>query len=137
MTVVDASVLVSAFNPIDYFHTLSRDWLRRRIRAGDQMHAPVLLQSEVAGALTRRTGDQALGLRASRWIHALPELQLVVVDESLGALAADLAVALRLRGADAVYVALAAQLTLPLTSWDDEQIKRGGQHVTAQRPDGS
>lgn len=135
MTVADASVLVSWFHEADQYHQASRIWLRRHLLGRGKIVAPMLLQSEVAGALTRRTGDQAIGNRAARWIRSLPEIQLVPIDEALGELAATLAVELRLRGADAVYVAVAVQLHLPLVTWDREQRERGGQRVDARRPD--
>ena len=111
--VIDASVLVSWFHRADPFHQASRAWLRQHLLAGGQLYAPWLLQSEVAGALTRRTGD----------------------DARLGQHAADLAVALRLRGADAVYVAVADQFQIPLVTWDREQRERGGQRIATRRPD--
>jgi len=36
--------------------------------------------------------------------------------------------------ADAVYVALAEQLQIPLVTWDREQRERGGQRIVAQEP---
>ena len=41
----------------------------------------------------------------------------------------------RLRGADAYYVALAAELSLPLVSWDREQIDRAAPLVSAYSPE--
>ncbi|CAA9315995.1 MAG: hypothetical protein AVDCRST_MAG93-5498, partial [uncultured Chloroflexia bacterium] len=45
-------------------------------------------------------------------IRMLPNLILVPLDEDLANSAAQLAADLKLRGADAVYIALAAQLSL-------------------------
>lgn len=134
MTVIDASVLVNWFHRADPFHAASRAWLRAHLLGGGNLVGPVLLQCEVAGALTRRTGDQNMGRRAARWIRALPELHLVPVDDTLGQLATDLAVELSLRGADAIYVSLAAHLQLPLYTWDREQRERGGHRVDVRQP---
>ncbi len=134
MTVIDASVLVSWFHQADQFHQPTRAWLRAYLLSGGQLFAPVLLQSEVAGALTRRTGSQTIGARASRWIQALPEIHLFPIDSALGRRAADLAIDLRLRGADAIYVTVAEQLALPLVTWDREQLERGQQRVMTRRP---
>ena len=38
----------------------------------------------------------------------------------------ELAIRLRLRGADAVYVALAEQLGIPIVTWDGEMLKSDG-----------
>lgn len=55
----------------------------------------------------------------------------VVVDASVlvSVLVSELAIDLRLRGADAVYVAVADQLSLPLVSWDVEQRERAAARV--------
>ena len=134
MTVVDASVLVSAFYPADVFHITSSNWLRRQIRAGQLLLAPTLLQAEVAGAIARRTQEPDRAYRAVRWIRALPELELVTIDDGLGALAAELAIELKLRGADAVYVALAVERGLPFYTWDREQRERTARVVDAREP---
>lgn len=134
MTVADASVLVAWFYPADQHHSRSRTWLRRYLLAGGHIYAPVLLQSEVAGALTRRTGNRGIGERAIRWIRQIPELELVPIDTALGERAAVLAVDLQLRGADAVYVAVADLLQVELVTWDQEQITRSNPRISARQP---
>ena len=134
MIVVDASVLVSAAWPSDVNHQISRAWLQDYIRSSETMTAPVLIFSEVGGALMRRTQRAGLTVRALERIRLLPRFTPVPVDTVLGDDAADLAIALQLRGADAVYVALAAQLRVPLITWDREQLVRGGQRVTTYEP---
>ena len=134
MIVVDASVLVSAAWPSDVNHQISRAWLQGYIRSSETMTAPVLIFSEVGGALMRRTQRTGLTVRALQRLRLLPRFMPVPVDTVLGDDAADLAIALQLRGADAVYVALAAQLSVPLITWDREQLVRGGQRVTTYEP---
>ncbi len=134
MIVVDASVLVSAAWPSDGNHQISRAWLQGYIRSSETMTAPVLIFSEVGGALMRRTQRTGLTVRVLQRIRLLPRFMPVPVDTVLGDDAADLAIALQLRGADAVYVALAAQLSVPLITWDREQLVRGGQRVTTYEP---
>ncbi|NPA91741.1 MAG: type II toxin-antitoxin system VapC family toxin [Chloroflexi bacterium] len=122
--VVDASVWVSALVPQDVHHTRSREWLEERLREGVLLVAPVILLAEVAGAIARRTGDPSLGERATEMILSLPTLRLVPVDDRVGGEAARLAARLRLRGADALYVAVASLLGVPLITWDREQQER-------------
>jgi predicted nucleic acid-binding protein len=69
--VTDASIMVAVFHEADRFHHESRAWLRDRLRARDTLLAPVLLLSEVAGALARRTGDPGLGLTTAQRLEAL------------------------------------------------------------------
>jgi predicted nucleic acid-binding protein len=134
MIVVDASIMVSALYPQDVHHQQSRQWLRQAIFAGERLVAPVLLLSEVAGAITRRSSDEAQGRRAIQRLLALQQLRFFPIDARLSLLAAQLAVELRLRGADAVYVAVAAQTHIPLITWDREQRERGGQRVDTRTP---
>ncbi len=137
MTVVDASVLVSVYHAPDAFHQPSVAWLQQYIRSGAIIVVPLLVLSEVAGSIARQTSAPQQGHEAVRQLRALPNLVLVPIDERLATLSAQLAADLRLKGADAIYVAVAAQLDLPLISWDREQIERGGRLITALRPDGS
>ena len=85
-------------------------------------------------SMARRTGDPALGHEAVNQILRLPRLRLVPVDHDLGLLAMQLGVDLRLRAADAVYVAVAHQLGIPLVSWDREHHSRAGTLITVFAP---
>lgn len=134
VAVVDASVMVAVLYPRDPFHQASRTWFDRHLQAGDHLAAPLLVISEVAGVIRRETGDAVLARQAVQWLYALPELQRYPLDEALAQLAAEAAVDLSLRGADAVYVALAAQMHLPLITWDRQQRERGGQRIEAREP---
>jgi predicted nucleic acid-binding protein len=132
--VVDATVWVSRFMPRDEFHERSRRWLSAHTAAGGRVVAPLLLQVELAGAVSRRTGDPALARRAGDSLLRLSSLRLVPLDPQLGRAAADVAANLGLRGADAVYVATARALHVPLLTWDDDQRERAGRVIAAYSP---
>ena len=132
--VVDASVVVSRLVTHDVHHAASRAWLARHVAAGGLLIAPALLLAEVAGAVARRTGTPRLAQRAVEAVLGLPALRLVPVDEVLARTAADLAGRLRLRGADAVYIAAAAALQLPLVTWDLEQRERAARVIEVLAP---
>ncbi len=125
MYVVDASVWVSRFVPSDVHHQPSYHWLEGTFTRGELLAAPALLLAEVAGALSRRTGRPEVAARAIDLLEQLPNSRLVTVDPQLARLAARLAGQLRLRGGDALYVALAQQLGFSLFTWDREQAERG------------
>ena len=135
MIVPDASVIVSASYPRDLHHPVSLSWLEAYLLTGQGLAVPTLLLPEVGGALARQTGDVAIGHQVVQRVMAFPDVRVVIIDEQIGALATELAVDLRLRGADATYVAVAMHLQVPLISWDREQLERGGQRVIALRPD--
>jgi len=133
--VVDARVWVSRLLPQDAHHAATRDWLERHLRDAGLTASPTLALAEVAGAVARRTASPRLGKRAVRSLLTLPDLRLVAVDRRPALEAARLAADLALRGADAVYVAAALNLGVPLVSWDTEQRERGRRVVRIQTPD--
>ncbi len=65
----------------------------------------------------------------------MPALTLIPVTDALADLAAALAADLRLKGADALYVAVALQRGISLTTWDEEQRIRGAQVIVTKLPD--
>jgi predicted nucleic acid-binding protein len=132
--VVDASVVVSRLVSHDTHHEVSRDWLARHVAEGGLIVAPALLLPEVAGAVARRTGEPRLALDALHAVQRLPGLRLVPIDEALALEAARLAARFRIRGADAVYVAVASDLRLPLVTWDGEQRDRAERVVQVLAP---
>jgi predicted nucleic acid-binding protein len=134
--VVDASVMVSRLVAGDVNHEASRRWLDDHIASGGLLIAPALLLPELAGAIARRT-NRGLARRAIAALLRLPELRVVAIDARLAEVAARLAGDLHLRGADAVYVATAAHLRLPLVTWDAEQRERGAARIRVMAPDTS
>lgn len=135
MMVVDASVWVSRLVPQDVYHIASDHWLRWYLSSGGLIAAPMILLAEVAGPVSRRTGDPTLGQRAIRHLVRLAALRLIPIDRQLGRQTAQLAAELRLRGADATYIALADHLKIPLVTWDHEQRERAPELVTVYTPD--
>jgi predicted nucleic acid-binding protein len=132
--VVDASVVVSHLVPHDVHHAACRAWLARHVSDGGLVIAPALLLPEIAGAVARRTGVPRLARRAVEAVLRLHAFRLIPMDADLARIAADLAGRLRLRGADAVYIAAAATLRLPLVTWDAEQRQRGARIIEVVVP---
>lgn len=135
MHVVDASVWVSRFVPGDEHYVFSQNWLKSVIERDELLASPALILPEVAGAIARRTGSVDLGSRAVTLLQRLPDARMVSVDGELAQVAARLAGKLHLRGADAVYLALAYQLSIPMVTWDREQLARGGRVTTVLSPE--
>ena len=134
MTVVDASVWVSRLVPQDVHHAASRRWLEEQGAGGDLVISPTLLLAEVAGALSRRTGQCELAHQAVQMLLRLAELRLVPLDRRLGHSAAQLGAEIGLRGVDAVYVATAHHLNIPLVTLDREQRARAGRLIEVRSP---
>jgi predicted nucleic acid-binding protein len=132
--VVDASVWVSRFVTHDAHHLSAARWLAAAALAGGLLVAPALVLPEVAGPIGRMTGRPGLARRAVRQLLRIHGVRIVAVDHELAAAAARLAGDRRLRGADAVYVALARRLGLPLLTLDGEQMERGAAVIDVRRP---
>jgi predicted nucleic acid-binding protein len=132
--VVDASVWVSRLVPQDVFHPAVKAWMEARRAAGVIFLSPAMLLPEVAGAVSRRTGEPLLAQAAIDSLSRLPGLRLVEMDQSLVQEAARLAADLGLRGADAFYVAVAARLNLALVTLDEDQKARAVELVSVLSP---
>jgi predicted nucleic acid-binding protein len=132
--VVDASVWVSRLVESDVHHARCQDWMENQASEGGLLVAPVLVLAEVAAAISRRTNRPSLAHQAVKILQALPRLRLVSMDPTLAGLAAGLAGDHALRGADAVYVATASQLGLPLVTLDGEQLQRARALVPTSSP---
>ncbi|MEX2598136.1 MAG: PIN domain-containing protein [Dehalococcoidia bacterium] len=134
MYVVDACVWVGRFVRKDAHHLPSRSWLDGTIQRGETMALPAIALPEISGSVARQTNSTGLGAKAVSLIQELPNVRLVPVDRLLAELAAKSASELRLRGADAIYIALASYLGIPLVTWDNELIRRGGYAVDTTTP---
>lgn len=135
MIVVDASVWVSRLIGSDANHTPSQAWLESYLAGGEPIVEPTLLLAEVAGAISRRTGRAELGRRALVDLLRLRPLQLLPLDVRLARSAAQLAADLRLHGSDAVYVATAYRVGVPLVTWNREQRERTRSVIITHTPD--
>jgi predicted nucleic acid-binding protein len=134
MAVVDASVWVSRLVSADVHHRTSQTWREAFVGSGGQCVAPVLLLAEVAGAMARRTTEARLGQAALQLVLHMAALRIVNVERRIGMTAAQMAADLGLRGADALYVAFAQQVNVPLITWDQEQLDRTRSAIAARQP---
>lgn len=134
MIVVDASVWVAWLVATDEHHADSRAWLSARLRSGRPLATPIFAIAEVAGAIARRSGQPALGHRAAARVISCPVLALYPSNADISDGVAGLAADLRMRGADAVYVALARELGAPLLTLDAEQRIRASRAIDVQTP---
>ena len=112
----------------------SRDWITRKADAGIPILGPSHVLAEISGAVSRRTRREELGRMTSTVISELPAFQLIPIDRELADVSASVAAGMRLRGADAVYVALALLMNFPLVTWDNEQLTRGAPIVETLAP---
>jgi len=121
---IDASILTNALNSREQGSQESQKFLARVEQENCGIICPTLLIPEVAAALSRALGDHKKGMAFAMAVRDLPNLTLVSLDDSLAVAAAELAAHHRLRGADAVYAAVAKQYQTTLVTNDRQQLER-------------
>ncbi len=124
MYTLDASVHVSALNPYEPESGASQALLRLLHQRQIPLFCPTLLPVEVAAAIARRMDDPHRAVALAALIRSWPHQTLLPLDGALADCAIALAAGLRLRGADAVYAAVAQQAGSTLITLDRQQLER-------------
>ena len=130
---IDASVFVSAARQSEKFYHMSYKFLRNA--RGAKVFCPTLVLVECGAAVARPTGDLLLSEKLVNLIKNFPGMKQVPLDRPLALRAAEIAIRNRLRGADAVYAAVAEEYGAVLVSWDEEMLERCPETVLATTPE--
>jgi predicted nucleic acid-binding protein len=131
---VDASVFLNAFNTHEPGQAVSRQFFDQLRVQAIPILAPTLLLPEVAAAVSRGRQNAQMAQQLATTLKQLPHLILIALDQRLADQAADIAAHYRLRGADAVYVAVAQRFGSGLVTLDLEQLGRVASLLTTQTP---
>ncbi len=124
--VVDASVWIAAVDHRDAAQASSEACLAAIARQHIRIAVPTIARIEVACALTRRfrSAEEARALANAffdaRFVHE------EAIDAALASRALLLGTSARLRGADALYAAIAEREAASLITLDRELLARGG-----------
>ena len=131
---LDANVFIGALTPTG-IHFADSLTLLTRIRTEKlNIVCPTLVLPECAGAIIRPTGRRTLAQQALIFMQTLPGIRFVDLTADRARRAADIAISCRLRGADAVYAAVAQEYGTTLITWDQELLTRGAAIVTVLTP---
>lgn len=134
MPVIDASVYIALMNEHERAYVSSWAWFEQAQAAQESIIAPVILMAEVAAALSRGIGDSVLAHRVVQQLGHSEVIELLPVTLSLADHAATIAADYRIRGCDAVYVALAQQLGDSLITLDRQQLERAAAIIAVREP---
>jgi predicted nucleic acid-binding protein len=134
MYTVDASVWVNGFDQREAGHATSRQHLEVLRMRALPIVVPNLLLAEVAGAISRTRNDPVRAEAFAMTLGRLPNVTVLALDVDLGHHAQTLAAQYGLRGADAVYAAVAQQAGCSLISLDLEHLTRLGTIVIVRTP---
>ncbi len=136
MVVVDASVWVSQFIAQDFNYEASKTWITQFVKNSGVLVEPTFLLLEVAASVARQ---QVTNLEAKQTVIDMKEsrdtIRFVSLNTKLLQVAIDVASDLQLRAGDAIYVAVAYQKSIPLISWDKEQLHKASKIVQTYSPD--
>ena len=134
--VLDASVWVSREIPTDLNHTAASAWVNYHLQTGGYFIEPAWLLAEVGAAISRQIGQQAasIALALLSRLHRRRVIRFLPMGSALMRDTVDIAVNYRIRAGDAVYAAVARQLSIPLVSFDSDQLAKASSIVTIIRP---
>ena len=134
MVTIDANVFVAASITTESHHPDSLALLTRLRLRDIAVYCPSLVIAETVAAIARPTGDVALALQSIRLISRFPNMSLLNLTQRRSRAAARLAANLRLRGADAVYVAAAVESIATLITWETQILQRAPAAVATMNP---
>jgi predicted nucleic acid-binding protein len=104
------------------------------IESGEPIYAPAIILPEVAAAISRGTGDENLAREAVKQLKGSQIITILPVTQKLASRAAAFALEHKIRGCDAVYVALAEQMEGHLVTLDQQQLERGAGAIKTETP---
>lgn len=134
MYTLDTSIFIRDIDPNEPEHQVCHALLEVLDRENIPVIVPNLLLAEVAASVSRTRRDPIRARIAAAAIAAFSHIQLIVIDDVIAQEAADLAADRALRGADAMYVAIARHYGCILVSLDREQRERATRVVPTQTP---
>jgi predicted nucleic acid-binding protein len=134
MAVIDASVYIALINANETYHANSWAWFRQAQSAQELLSAPVILLAEIAAALSRGLNNPTLTHRVVQQLLNSKIVDLAPVTPTLAERAAIISADHQIRGCDAIYLALAEQLSDRLVTLDQQQLERGAAIVTTHKP---
>lgn len=107
MYTLDANIFVRDASPNDADHVLCHDLVTQLYQHTIKIVVPYLILTEIAGALSRSFRDPIRARLEVELLQDLHNILYIPLDRDLAREAAELAADRALRGADAVYVAVA------------------------------
>ena len=134
MPIVDASVILAAILPDDPQHEASKAWIDNIVNSGQHFTVPTILLSEIAAPLGRAYNQPELAQDLVSQLVSAPFSKLRVVSIPLAQRAATIAARYKIRGCDAIYVALAEAMDEELVTLDNQQGERAKDIVQTCQP---
>jgi predicted nucleic acid-binding protein len=124
MITLDASVWINSISPSEPGHDASRRFVDHVVAAELAVIVPTILRVEIAATFARAGNYAASVKEAVERFAAFRFVRWIPLDEYMTGKASDMAASHRLRGADAIYAAVASEFNCTLVSLDNEHLAR-------------
>lgn len=134
MFCIDASVIICAASPKEPYFSKCKDFLTQIRERDVKVFLPEIIIPEITSGLFRATGDSIVAYELALSFRNVPNFSFVTVDRKLADLASWVICKTGLRGADAIYVALASDYNLELITLDKEQLEKSKKLVKVRKP---
>ena len=134
MFCIDASVIISAAHDTEIYSEASQEFLSRLREEKLKAFLPELVMPEIASGLLRATKNVKFAYEFVDSLRAIPNFAFVPLDRTLSDAAVNVIIATGLKGADAVYVALALNYNLTLVTLDKDQLLRSRNLIAVRKP---
>ncbi len=135
MYCIDASVFINAEIEGEELHEHSAKFMQNIRSRGITIITPVIVLPEISSAIARGTDDFKKALEFVKELKQIPNIVFVPVDRELADHASRLAGEHRLRGCDAIYVAVASLFRAKLITLDRQQIERASNCIETSTPE--
>lgn len=133
--IADASVLIAAARPREPGNGPARKLLNGCFADGVQLMEPAVVVPEVLGALSRTGSPPRVVRQIMAGYQHRSGFGTLPLDVRQAGSAGEIALLQRLKGCDAIYLALARELGLPLVTLDREQRERAPEDVEVFTPE--
>jgi predicted nucleic acid-binding protein len=134
MYCIDASVLINSEIEKERFHEYSKKLMEKIREMGITILVPEIVLPEISSAIARGSNDSEKALEFVKELKQIPNIVFVPIDRELADEAARFAAEYRLRGCDAIYVAVASMFSAKLISLDEQQLVRAKDCIDASTP---
>lgn len=134
MYTLDANIFVRDASPGDSEHETCHALMAQLYQRNTTIVVPFLVLAEIAGALSRSIRDPIRARLEVDLLRDLRHIQFVPLDAAVTQEAAEIAADRALRGADALYVAVARRYGCALVTLDREQRERAAPVVRTLTP---
>jgi predicted nucleic acid-binding protein len=134
MYCIDASVLINSEIESEKLHEYSEKLMEKIREKGITILVPEIVLPEISSAIARGSNNSEKALEFVKELKQIPNIVFVPIDRELADEAARFAAEYRLRGCDAIYVAVASMFSVKLISLDEQQLVRAKDCIDASTP---